>query len=238
MDEFADPGHGGGTQDELEAARTGILRMEGGTSVVVYPLRRVTLGQAIVVVAGRTVFCLEAAWDGMTEEDRERFRQVAAKGEEWIDRKRDIPALSGGVGLKKGGRWCAHREYSKEPKRAVRDPDSIAFGAVCPSQQSAGTIVVGGHPNDTARYCGTCEGITEASRRCSPHGSGMAQEDHYAMMDQVDKQLKQDLEEKAERDVDRQLREESLESDQGVEPWMTIGRQTTCRITKIKDAQG
>jgi len=249
MDKFLKPGEleleldGGKARDELEeAARTGILRTDGGTSIVVYPLRKVTLGQAIVVVAGTTVFCLEAAWDGMTEDDRERFRQAAAKGAGWIDRQVDIPALTGGVGtgLTRGGRWCAHKGYSREAKAAVRDPEAVAFGVVRPSLQSAGTIVVGGRSSDTAQYCGTCGGMTEASRRCSPNGSGVAQEswDHSITLDLVDRQLRQDMEEKAERDIDRQIREESIESDQGVEPWMTIGRQTMHRITEITDAQG
>jgi len=78
MDEL--PKLGGEKREPEEATRRGILRMDGGTSIVVYPLCRVTLGQAIVVAAGTTVFCLEAAWDGMTEDDRGRFRQAAARG--------------------------------------------------------------------------------------------------------------------------------------------------------------
>ena len=236
MDEFSKSGYEGEAKDELEeAARTGILRPEGGASMVVYPLCRVTLGQAIVVVAGTTVFCLEAAWEGMTEEDRERFRQAAGKGTRWIDRQVDIPTLAGK--LTRGGRWCAHKGYSREAKRAVRDLGAVAFGVVRPSQQSAGTIVVGGQPSDTAQYCGTCEGITEASRQCSPSDSGM---EHFysTTLDLVDRQLRQDMEEKTERDANRQIREESIESDQGAEPWMTIGRQTVHRITEITDAQG
>jgi len=205
-----------------EAVRTGILRTDGGTSMVVYPLSKVTLGQAIVVVAGTTVFCLEVAWDGMSEDDRERFRQVAAKGARWIDQQIDIPMLSSR--LTRGGRWCAHKGYSREAKKAVRDPDAVAFGVAPPSEQSAGTIVVGGRRSDTAQYCDTCGGETEASRQCSPQGSWSAL-DSYTI-DQADKQLRQDMEEETERDADRQLREESIESDQGVEPWMRMGRQT------------
>jgi len=112
---------GGEKRDEPEeATRRGILRTDGGTSIVVYPLCKVTLGQAIVVAAGSTVFCLEAGWDGMSEDDRERFRLAAARGTGWIDRQTDIPALAGR--LTRGGRWCAHKGYSKEAKRAVRDP--------------------------------------------------------------------------------------------------------------------
>jgi len=238
MDGFSKLRHGGeeSWRDELaESARVGILRMDGGTSIMVYPLCKVTLGQAIVVVAGRTVFCLEAAWEGMTEEDRERFRQAAAKGTGWIDRQADIPTLAGR--LTRGGRWCAHKGYSREAKRAIRDPEAVAFRAVRPSQQSAGTIVVRGQPSDAAQYCDTCGGMTEASRRCSPNGSGMGQEDHPITLDMADRQLRQDMEEKAERDVNRQIREESIESDQGAEPWMTIGRQTMHRVTEITDAQ-
>jgi len=166
MDNFAKQGHGelGKTREEMEeAARSGILRIEGGTSMVVYPLSRISLGQAIVVVTGTTVFCLQAAWDDMTEEDKERFRQAAARGTGWIDRHVDIPALAGRTGLKKGGRWCTHSSFSKEAKRAVRDLDAVAFGVVCPSQQSAGTIVVGGQPGEAAQYCDTCKGATKVS---------------------------------------------------------------------------
>ena len=95
MDEFPKSGYGHNANEVEEAARTGILRTEGGASRVVYPLCRVTLGQVIVVVTGTTVFCLEAAWEGMTEEDRERFRQAAATGTGWIDRQADIPTLAG-----------------------------------------------------------------------------------------------------------------------------------------------
>jgi len=236
MDEFSKSGYGGEAKDEVEeAARTGILRTEGGASMVVYPLCRVTLRQAIMVVTGTTVFCLEAAWEGMTEEDRERFRKAAARGTGWIDRQVDIPTLAGK--LTRGGRWCAHKGYSREAKRAVRDSGAVAFGVVRPSQQSAGTIVVGGQPSDMAQYCGTCEGITEASRRCSPNGSGMEQF-HSITLDLVERQLRQDMEKKVERDANRQIREEAIESDQGAEPWMTIGRQTMHRITEITDAQG
>jgi len=219
---------GGKGEDVEEAARTGILRTYEGTSMVVYPLSKVTLGQAIVVVAGTTLFCLEAAWDGMMEDDRERFRQAAAKGARWIDQRTDIPTLSSR--LTRGGRWCAHKGYSKEAKRAVRDPYSVAFGVAPPSVQSAGTIVVEGRRSDTAQYCDTCGGVTEASRQCSPQGSWSAPDSF--MIDQADRQLRQDMEEKTEGDADRQLREESwsIESDLGVEPWMRIGRQTICGI--------
>jgi len=64
-----------------EMARTGILRTDGGTSIIVYPLLKVTLEQAIVVLTGSTVFCLEAAWDGMLDNDREGFRQAAARAQ-------------------------------------------------------------------------------------------------------------------------------------------------------------
>jgi len=57
-------------------------------------------------------------------------------------------------------------------------------------------------------------------------------------MDSVGRQLRQDTEEKIERDADRQLREESIESDQGIEPLMAVGRETTRRIAEITDAQG
>ena len=229
-------GEGRGGKEIEEAARMGILRTDEGTSMVVYSLCRVTLGQAIVVVAGGTVFCLEAAWEGMTEEDRERFRQGAVKGAGWIDKQADIPMLA--RKLTRGGRWCAHKGYSREAKRAIRDPEAIAFGTVCPSQQSAGTIVVGGRPSDTAQYCDTCGGATEASRRCSPNGSGIGQEERSIyFLNMADKQLRQDMEEKAERDVDRQIREESIEPDEGAEPWMTI-RQTTRRITEPTEVRG
>jgi len=51
-------------------------------------------------------------------------------------------------------------------------------------------------------------------------------------MDLVGKQLRQEEEEKVEREADRQLREESIESDQGIEPWMTIGQQTIRQIAE------
>jgi len=216
-----------------EMARTGILRTDGGTSIIVYPLLKVSLGQAIVVVTGSTVFCLEAAWDGMSENDRERFRQAAARSTGWIDRQADFPNLVGN--LKRGGRWCAHRGYSKEAKGAVRDSDAVAFGAVLPTLQSAGTIVVGGSLSDAARYCVTCEGAMEASRACSPRESGFGRDSQAA--EEVDRQLKYDMEEKAERDTDRQLREESIEPDQGWEPWMMIGLRTMLRVEEITEAQ-
>jgi len=239
MDGFSNLGHGelGEGREEMEsweAARVGILRTDGGASIMVYPLCRDTLGQAIVVVAGGTVFCLEAAWEGMTGEDRERFRQAAAKGAGWIDRQADIPTLA--ERLTRGGRWCAHKGYSREAKMATRDPEAVAFGAVRPSQQSAGTIVVGGQPSDTAQYCDTCGGMTEASRRCSPNGSGMAQESWSWNM--ADRQLRQEMEEKAEKDADREIREESIESDHGVEPWMTIRKQTVRVVMEVTEAQG
>ena len=105
--------------------------------------------------------------------------------------------------------------------------------------QSAGTIVVGGSHSDTARYYDTCGGMTEASRQCSPQGSwsGFGGGDSLRM-DSVGTQLRQYAEEKIERDADSQLREESIESDQGIEPWMAVGRETTRRITEITDTQG
>jgi len=58
MDKFLKSGYGGEPEDSAdEATRTGILRTDAGTSMVVYP----TLRQAIVVVASGKVFCLEAA---------------------------------------------------------------------------------------------------------------------------------------------------------------------------------
>ena len=119
-------------------------------------------------------------------------------------------------------------------KGAVGDPDAVDFGAVPPTLQSAGTIVVGGSPSDAARYCGTCEGATEASRVCSPRGSGF--KDSLAV-EEGDRQLRHDMEEKAERDPDRQLREESIEADQGWESWMTIGRRTMLRVEETMEAQ-
>jgi len=121
----------------------------------------------------------------MTEEDKERFRQAAAKGAGWIDRKAGSPTLP--ERLLRGGRWCAHKGYSKEGKAAVRDPDAAAFGIVRPSQQAGGTIVVGGNCSDTARYYGTCGGITEASRQCSPSGSEFGGEE--LAIDLIDRQL-------------------------------------------------
>jgi len=43
------------------------------------------------------------------------------------------------------------------------------------------------------------------------------------------------MEEKTERDANRQLREESIESDTGPEPWITIGQQTIRRIEEITE---
>jgi len=163
MDKYLKAGYGGEpSEDEKEFARAGLLRADGGTVIKVYPLMKVTLGQAIVVVAGGKVYCLEAAWDGMKERDKERFRQAAAKGTGWIDRKEGAPVIP--ETLMRGGRWCTHKEYSEEARGAVRDPDAVAFGVTRPSKQSAGTVVVGGSKQDDARYCGTCGGATEAER--------------------------------------------------------------------------
>lgn len=170
---------------------------------------RVYLGQAIVVVAGGKVFCLEAAWDGMEEKDKERFRQAAAKGSRWIDRKEGAPVIP--ENLTRGGRWCAHKGYTEEARRVVRDPDAVAFGVSRPSQQSAGTVVVGRSSQANAQYCGTCGGATEASRQCSPNGSEFGGEEFAVEQsglghELADRPLRQESEEKDTRDADRQLR--------------------------------
>jgi len=220
--------------------------------MVVYPLCKVTLGQAIVVVAAGKVFCLEAAWDGMTQEDKERFRKAAARGTGWIDRKAESATIPEQLG--RGGRWCAHKGYSKEAKAAVRDPNAVVFGVVCPSQQSGGTIVVGGRCSDTAQFCGTCGGITEGSRQCSPSGSEFGGEELNIVaadrqcspsgsecageelnIDAADRQLRDEVEERDRRNIDRQLKEESIERDTGWEPWMALGRQTIQRIEDVAE---
>ena len=223
--------------DEEEFVRAGHLRMESGTILKVFPLLKISLGQAIVLVVEGKVYCLEAAWDGMTDNDRERFRQAAAKGASWIDRREGAPVIQGP--LARGGRWCAHIGFSPEDKQAARDPDAIAFGAVRPSRQSAGTVVVGGSTEDNARYCGTCEGATEASRQCSPNTSEFGKDDFSVETERreaAEGQLKREEEEKQGREADRQLRMESIEPDTGAEDWMTLGRKTVFRVTELTEA--
>ena len=52
----------------------------------------------------------------------------------------------------------------------------VAFTLVQTSQQSAGTVVVGGSTENNAHYCGTWGGAMEASRHCSPNASEFREE--------------------------------------------------------------
>jgi len=246
-DRHLKPGFGGvPTDEEKEFSRVALIRAEGETVIRVYPLRKVSLGQALVLVADGTIFCLEAVWTDMGEEDKDRFRHPAARGAGWMDREpeaQQIPRI-----LRKGGRWCVHKGFSKEVKEAVKDPQVMAFGVMRPSQQSAGKIVVGVNPH-TPEYYGTCGGVTETSRQCSPEGSEFGAEELETNKGELDRnaeaiqrQLREESEEggaRMMRNADRQLREESLSGETEQEEWMRMRGRTIAdlhsRTTAIEE---
>ena len=114
-------GFGGVPSDEEKGfSRGALITPEGGTVIKVYPLSRISLGQALAPVADGTVFSLEAAWSDMREKDRERFGHAAARGAGWIDREPGavtIPKI-----LRKGRRWYEQKGFSRELKEAIKDP--------------------------------------------------------------------------------------------------------------------
>lgn len=141
------------------------------------------------------------------EEDNERIRRPAPRARGWIDNdaRVNIPNL-----FIRGGRWGPHRPYPNEGTGGVRDPESLAFGTERPAQQSAGTVVVGGA---SSLYCGTCVGLSGASRACSPNvTSGEARDRDFGDRFQIDpgKPLRHSRE-RWSRMVDEQLRAESME---------------------------
>jgi len=120
-DKHLKPGFGGvPSGDENEFSRAAWVTTDAGTVMKVYPLMRVSLGQAVVVVADGKVYCLEAVWNDVGDEDRVRFMRAAARGADWIDRNPNAVAIR--IVLMRGGRWCMHKGFSSEARRAIRDP--------------------------------------------------------------------------------------------------------------------
>jgi len=196
-------GYGGEAIDEeKEFRRAARIRTDGGEAMRVYPLTKVSLAQAVVLVADGKVYCLEAVWEDMVEKDKDRFRWVA-RGAGWIDNDPEAVSIPGV--LARGGRWCTHKGFSDKVRGAIKDLQVMAFGTVRPSQQSAGMVVVGGD-SKSGKHCGTCGGVTEASRQCSPNGSGFGAEELEVV---ASRQLRRESKERTTRDkrqADRQLR--------------------------------
>jgi len=72
-------GYGGIAQDgEAERNRKGHLMTDGSEAILVYPLQKVSLGQAVVLIAGGRFFCLEAVWYDIADDNKERVRWAAA----------------------------------------------------------------------------------------------------------------------------------------------------------------
>jgi len=102
-DRHLKPGFGGIPSDnQREFSRGALITTDGGTVIKVYPLMRISPGQAIVLVADAKVYCLEAAWGDMGDKDKERFIRAATRGAGWIDRDPDAIALP--RSLARGGR--------------------------------------------------------------------------------------------------------------------------------------
>jgi len=80
----------------------------------------------------------------MAEIDKHRFRWAVVRGAGWIDN--DPAAVTIPGTLMRGGRWCTYKEFSNVVRGAIKDTQVLAFGTVRPSQQCAGTVVVGGNP--------------------------------------------------------------------------------------------
>jgi len=75
MDQHLKTGYEEGARDETgEIARAANIRTDSGEILRVYPITKIALGQAVVLVADEKVFCLEAVWEDMAEKDKDRFR--------------------------------------------------------------------------------------------------------------------------------------------------------------------
>jgi len=114
-----------------------------------------------------------------------------------------------------------HKGFSREVREAIKDAQVISFSTIRPSQQSAGTVVVGKdvYPKP---YCGTYGGLTESPRQCSPTSSECRGQELLVGREErgPSAQLRQESEEREGRQgrlADRQLRGESLEVELGVE---------------------
>ena len=194
-------------------------------------MTKISLGQAVVLVAEGKVYCLEAVWEDMAYKAKERFRWAAHRGVEWIDDK--TGAVSIPRTLTRGGRCGTHKGFSDEVRGAIKEPQVLAFGTVRPSQQSAGRVVVGGDPSSNT-YCGTCGGVTEVSRQCSPNGSEFGGHE-LSEGGLASRQLRQESAKRDTRDetmADRQLREESIRKDTGPEDWINLRKDTMRRVVK------
>ena len=147
--------------DEVEEfLRRANLRTDRGEVIRAFPLRKVSLGQAVILVADGRVYYLGAVWNA-TEEDREGFRTAASSGAGWIDRVPGMATIPGVI--VRGRRWCTHKGYSKEFRDAIRGLQVMAFGTVRPSQQSARMVVVGKDLH-SKYYCGTFGGLSRRMR--------------------------------------------------------------------------
>ncbi|KAF8416294.1 hypothetical protein EV426DRAFT_578781 [Tirmania nivea] len=181
--------------------------MEGGGSVLVYPVERLNLGQRVAAVIGRKYFVLEAAWDAVGEDEleRERCLRAAGRGKLWLEG--DISEERLGALQHAGGQYI-HGSFTDEVIEGMKGEDAIIFALEPEGEQMAHAIRVGGAP---AVDCGTCR-VSTMSR-----ASSRAAEKRVKEGEDADRQLRQESMEAghdaAGAAADRQLRQESMELD-------------------------
>ena len=115
-----------------------------GNTTVIYSVESVTLGQAVVVVAGSKVYHMAALWDRMSKEEAEGANEGAFAGKMWIEdhpaadtRGNDMRALHGGAAC------CEHTGYPQHLVNSVKAGMAMIVGRVKPQEQMADSIVVG-----------------------------------------------------------------------------------------------
>ena len=125
------------------AAKHREVRTLGARVSVVYPVKAVGLGQALMVVAGSKVYHMAGLWDRMMEEECKGANEAAFAGKQWIEghpaahmKGIDMRALHGGASCCQYTGFPQHLEESVKKREARLEPSeermtsTIRVGAV------------------------------------------------------------------------------------------------------------
>lgn len=128
--------------EERNKQRT--IQTLSGNVTVVHPVEAVTLGQAVVVVAGNKIYFIAGLWNKMSKEEAQGANEGAFAGKQWIEDHpvadtmgNDMRALHGGAAC------CEHTGFPHHLVKSIKEGRALIFGRVKPHEQMADSITVG-----------------------------------------------------------------------------------------------